>query len=317
MAGPFTHFMLCYEIQSDLSQSVTNRQYDLPNELRDMLVEFEAEMYLGSQSPDIPYIFDAATADSFHTARTNGIVLAVHKILKSRWANRNERDRAAFVWLLGYLSHLVADETIHPIVEAIVGRYDPNDPTIVSEHGFCERTQDTMVFDEVRGGVITKAEFSEHLEESFKRPHFDYIMELWADGYQAAYGGNRPDTKLWTEAYNIAIDTTEGDDVFRKILRHIPDLGEKVYFSKKELEEHHPEAIRKYYSRVALPHNQQGSFMKDGFYFAARNISNAWVAAYNRLFDNADLSMDIRDINLDTGISNADPQSDPFYWPKA
>lgn len=53
-----------------------------------------------------------------------------------------ETDERILTWLFGYVSHLIADETIHPIVEAIVGPYKDNS----TKHRIGEMTQDSLVY---------------------------------------------------------------------------------------------------------------------------------------------------------------------------
>ncbi|MDD3473368.1 MAG: zinc dependent phospholipase C family protein, partial [Syntrophaceae bacterium] len=78
-------------------------------------------------------------ADLMHYETTNGIVLHGYADIKNTWVEGPLRptDERILAWLFGYASHLIADATIHPIVEAIVGPYEENS----KEHQLCETTQ--------------------------------------------------------------------------------------------------------------------------------------------------------------------------------
>ena len=120
MAGPFTHFVIC-----DVAMS---KRQILGSELWRLLNKHSQFLFIGGASPDLPYLSfktgNVNWADVMHYEKTNGIVASGSDELKKVWASRTAADEINLVWLLGYVSHLVADATIHPIVQAIVGPYE-------------------------------------------------------------------------------------------------------------------------------------------------------------------------------------------------
>jgi hypothetical protein len=55
---------------------------------------------------------------------------------------RSPDAQRCIAWLFGYASHVVADLTVHPVVEKLVGPYETN----ATEHHHCELHQDAYIF---------------------------------------------------------------------------------------------------------------------------------------------------------------------------
>jgi len=98
-----------------------------------------------------------------HYEKTNGIAIHGHNELKDVCTTKQTADKIKLIWLFGYVSHLVADATIHPVVQAIVGPYDQNEQT-KTEHRICEMTQDALIYNERKNTDIRYAEFSSALK---------------------------------------------------------------------------------------------------------------------------------------------------------
>lgn len=130
MAGAFTHFILC-----DVAK---RKRASLGADLYRLLNKYSEFLFVGAASPDLPYLSfsgDVNWADVMHYENTNGMVVGGHTVLKRRWASRDALDEATLVWLFGFVSHLVADATIHPVVQAIVGPYQEHKPEGIHESG--------------------------------------------------------------------------------------------------------------------------------------------------------------------------------------
>jgi hypothetical protein len=138
MPGPFTHLMICEEgmNQDDL----------LGEELTKFLSANYQFVFLGAESPDLPYLSLGVGgnhwADAMHYERTNSQVISGFADLRQVWPVRTPADEIKCAWLLGYVSHMVADATVHPIVQAIVGPYKGHE----EPHRLCEMTMDSLIF---------------------------------------------------------------------------------------------------------------------------------------------------------------------------
>ncbi len=176
MAGPFTHFMIV-----DVAK---RKRTDLGPKLHRLLSRHSEFLYLGSVSPDLPYLsFQIGSvnwADLMHYENTNGIVLSGHNEIRQSWSpdGISETNERILAWLFGYASHLIAGATIHPIVEAIVAPYESN----AEEHRLCEMTQDSLVFYKRRNAEIPYSEFSsviKHCKEY--EDDFKALMDFWQE----------------------------------------------------------------------------------------------------------------------------------------
>ena len=308
MAGAFTHFILC-----DVAK---RKRVSLGSYLYRILNKYSEFLFVGAASPDLPYLSfrgDINWADVMHYEKTNSIVLRGQVALKQRWASKRPLDEATLVWLLGYVSHLVADATIHPVVQAIVGPYEQHK----EEHRICEMTQDSLIYSEKKNTDLTYAEFSSILKFCRESELFDGILDFWKDLEMKAYPekGEEPHPELWYSTYSEAIDAAEGGSTFVALFRHIGDkYSDYVYKPKSEIMSNYRDRYRKYFSEVILPGGKTGSFTKDAFEKAAGNIIAAWSAFYAGITGEVAVASVIRNWNLDTGVDMDSPNSEVSYW---
>lgn len=297
MAGAFTHFLICDAIKK--RKSLVGR--DLL-----MLASRHAEFaFLGAASPDLPYLsFKTGSvnwADVMHYEKTNSIVLSGHSELKGVWHSRSPGDEVKFVWLLGFVSHLVADATIHPIVQAIVGPYDVKENQ--KEHRICEMTQDSLLFNEYKKEDIRYADFSEILEFCGESEYFDDLMEFCKAQVIKNYGdkGEEPHPSLWFDTYTEAIGMAESERGVGAVFRHLGVGTDYFYKPKAEILSNYPEYYKKYYEKVILP-SGNGSFREVGFERAIRNVATAWNSLYAGVKSDLLVAGVVKNWNLDTGV---------------
>jgi Zinc dependent phospholipase C len=113
MAGAYTHMVIVAE--------ATN-SFPVDQKLGKILRQNKNFLAVGSVSPDIPYLAQLALAgstwaDIMHYHRTNGILNnALHSLSAAK--TKGKIWEYQLTWLLGFVGHLVADATIHPIVES-------------------------------------------------------------------------------------------------------------------------------------------------------------------------------------------------------
>jgi hypothetical protein len=273
-------------------------------------------LFVGAASPDLPYLSirgDVNWADIMHYENTNGTVIRGHAALKQRWASRTEAEEAILTWLFGYVSHLVADATIHPIVQAIVGRYEEHK----EEHRICEMTQDSLIYYEKKNTDIAYAEFSSILKFCRESRLFEGVLDFWKDQALNVYPGkgNEPHPGMWCATYSEAIDAAEGGSTFVALFRHIgSSYSEYVYKPKVEIMNEYPERYRRYFKEVMLPSGRTGSFTTDGFNRAAGNIVAAWTALFAGLTGEIAVASLIRNWNLDTGVDMNSANNETTYW---
>jgi hypothetical protein len=248
-----------------------------------------------------------------HYEKTNGIAVTGYDELRGTWASRTPADEIKLAWLLGYVSHLVADATIHPIVQAIVGPYEQNK----EEHRLCEMTQDSLIFKMHKNTDIYYAEFSSILEFCKESAHFDRLMEFWKQQELRNYRdkGEEPHPGLWFVTYSEAIDLAEGGSDVVGLFRHLGIGASYTYRPEEEIVRDYPEYHKKYFQKVKLPNGNVGYFPTDGFDKAVNNVIGAWNVLYSGLGPTSVVvSNIIKDWNLDTGVNMDSPGKEVTYW---
>jgi len=294
MAGAFTHMIIVDE---------AIKSFPVDKTLGKLLRENRNFLTLGSVSPDIPYLahlaFEGSTwADIMHYYRTNGIVTnALHSLSVAK--TKGKIWRCQLAWLLGFVGHLVADATVHPIVESIVGPYTDED--VRSNHRECEMIQDVMLFKEVMNLELSAAEYTNFLRASIESSSFGKVAFFWATHAEVncPMAGSFPTGKI-IDSYVKELDTAEGGNALARAFRHFGiDYAYRTY---NDITSQSPDLIKKYYSEIQLPNGLTGSFHKDGFEYAARNLVAVWSKIERFLFSTENISVVIPNWNLDTGI---------------
>jgi hypothetical protein len=301
MAGTFTHFVVCNKARSKKSV--------IGSDLWRLLSDNYCFMFLGSVSPDLPYLsfHEGKTnwADVMHYERTNSVLIIGCEELRQNWENRQKADEAKLAWLMGYASHLVIDATVHPVVRKIVGDYD----THKDEHRACEMTQDSIMFKKWMRQEIKYSEFSEILKYCREADEHDAVMECWKKPLTIAYAekGDEPDPKMWVKTYAKAIDFAEGDSGAAAIFRHAGKTSE-------ELTQNRPDEYSKYYTNVLLPTGEVGNFEKDVAEKAVQNVTDAWNNIIASITSGTVIAEYIKNWNLDTGEDQDASDKETTYW---
>lgn len=308
MAGAFTHFIIC---------DVAKRKRSIVDpELRKLLNRYSEFLFLGAASPDLPYlsfkIGDINWADVMHYEKTNGIAINGHNELKKGWASRQAADEIRLIWLFGFVSHLVADATIHPIVQAIVGPYAQNQ----AEHRLCEMTQDALIYSERKKTDIRYAEFSSALKFCNESEYFNNLMDFWTDlGIKTYFDNNaKPNPKLWFTTYSEAIDAAEGGSDIVAFFRHLGIGSGFIYKTKDEIISKSPQDYEKYFTKAKLPDGSISTFLNNGFDKTVDNVIDAWNTLYAGLSSTITVASFIKNWNLDAGVDMDSPDRMVTYW---
>jgi hypothetical protein len=295
MPGPFTHLMIC--------QAAKNLDELLGEELWKFLNKYYQFLFLGAESPDLPYLSIGVGgnhwADAMHYERTNSQVISGFEELRQAWPVRTPADEVKCAWLLGYVSHMVADATVHPIVQAIVGPYKGHEEA----HRLCEMTMDSLIFDEIIHAGLTYAEFSDALKFCKESEHFQELLDFWQAQLSKNYAGmaHEAEPSIWFTEYTDLLDLAEGGKV-TAIFRHLGVGGNYVYRTAEDIRTNTPEDYQQYYASVKFPGGGSGPFRTTGFERAVNNVATIWKALYRGLTDfGLAVSQVVRNWNLDTG----------------
>jgi len=180
---------------------------------------------LGAISPDYPYmvIGDAQAqrwADLMHRTLTGALLEAgIARVA----GMGGEAKRKATAWLLGYASHVVADMTVHPVIELKVGPYAGHEKA----HRICEMNQDVYVFKQRMNLTLRWAEHFQHGIGTCGDGGLDPdIRSVWSEMLSRVepeeYRSNPPDFDRWQRACRLVVDDIieEGDRLI-PLARHV------------------------------------------------------------------------------------------------
>ena len=260
---------------------------------------------LGAVSPDYPYLAIAAQgaaawADLMHYQRTGEMLKAGVELLKQMTGNARDK---AFSWFLGYVAHVIADTTIHPVVELKVGPYAQNK----TAHRVCEMHQDSYIFNRLNLGDVGVADY---LKSGIARcgaadGTLDAaVVEPWramfARCHAQAFAANPPDIARWHTAFTALLDTFEEGYRLLPIARHVAvDCG-LTYPLFTEVNR------PAYIDRLKTPHGLQT--YDEVFDKALRHVVEGWHLLAEAVFGSSTAYQSaFWNWNLDTGrdASNA------------
>jgi len=266
---------------------------------------------LGAVSPDYPYLHiglngSKAWADLMHYERTGeplkrGIEFA-------RKLNPSDKPPVA-AWLMGYAAHVVADVTIHPVVELRVGEYAAN----AKQHRICELNQDAHIFRKLGVGDVG---LSEHLDSGIwrccdgpgsgklDRSVFATWEHMLSTTYPDEFRKNKPDMHAWHAGFKRSVDLAEEGYRMPLLARHLAvDCG-MTYPAVADIDQC-------YIRNLETP---DGVMDYDQvFDKALGNVSAMWAVIGKAIFedDQAYLTT-IGNWNLDTGKDKA---GNFAFWP--
>ena len=151
MAGTFAHITM---VGSLLGCAIN----EFPKNLKSPLLRYRNRVELGTVSPDLPLVQlwdgkDKAWGNLMHYWMPGDFIRRViAKIIHEDF--RNSDTRKKLTWIFGYVSHVVTDLTIHPVVEKKVGCYE----IFWKEHFICELHQDMYIYKKYTEQSIATAE---------------------------------------------------------------------------------------------------------------------------------------------------------------
>lgn len=259
---------------------------------------------LGAVSPDYPYLHLGSSkskrwADLMHYQSTaepiqRGIEFA-------RRLNKSDKAPVA-AWLMGYVAHVVADVTIHPVVELRVGPYAAN----ATQHRICEMNQDAYIFQRLNLDEVGR---SEHLDKGIWRccdapdsGRLDRAIVLtWEHMLSASYPeefrANRPDFHGWHAGFKRAVDVAEEGYRMPAFARHVAADCGLTYPDAAHVDQ-------SFIKNLATP---EGSMDYDAIFDrAVENIATMWAWIGAALYEGDDSYLArIDHWNLDTGKNSA------------
>ncbi|SIN95701.1 zinc dependent phospholipase C family protein [Salinivibrio sp. ES.052] len=263
------------------------------------LAQNKRYLELGCVSPDYPYLvlMDSAQnkwADEMHYNNVGKLISALVQQVKSVNSEHHEK---AFAWLCGFVSHVAADITIHPVVEMKVGPYAKN----AKAHRVCEMNQDAYIWSSrLRLGDIGMADRVKENIGSCVDINNDsaidpIINDIWHIALNAAYPDYasecQPNINAWHQGFQTVVDNAEESHRLFPWARHVASQQGLTYPLPGEVDTTFIESLEtpdgaKHYDEI--------------FDKAVDTVQLFWEKAAAAVFEDAETDF-FKNWNLDTG----------------
>ncbi|MEI5637583.1 MULTISPECIES: zinc dependent phospholipase C family protein [unclassified Pseudoalteromonas] len=292
MPGAFAHITAA-NIATENNALLT---MDMPIEAKRILSTQQKYVELGCVSPDYPYLAVAQSqqnkwADYMHYERSGEIIKAAVTYCQTLEGIAQEK---CFAWLCGYMSHVAADITIHPVVELKVGTYKHNQ----TAHRNCEMHQDSFIWARLNLGEIGHADrvnlnigSCTNSDGTFDRDIqgiWQHVLALVHTDYASHVA---PDFEAWHNGFQLVVDNVEESYRLFPLARHVAaDCG--LFYPRPD------EINQDYITHLTTPDTPM--HYDEVFDKAVDNIRYYITIIANAVFENKSC-MEIRNWNLDTG----------------
>ncbi|KOO04732.1 zinc dependent phospholipase C family protein [Vibrio nereis] len=225
MPGAFAHITAV----NVASANNALRELNMPRNAKKALAQNKRYLELGCVSPDYPYlaIMDSAQnkwADEMHYNKVGELIDALVQQVKRV---DNEHFDHAFAWLCGFVAHVAADITIHPVVEMKVGPYAEN----AKQHRICEMNQDAYIWPtRMNLGAIGLADRVKLNIGSCVDSHDDNLIDpvinnIWCTALSIVYPEYakecQPDINAWHNGFQRVVDNAEESHRLFPWARHV------------------------------------------------------------------------------------------------
>ena len=180
----------------------------------------------GSICPDVSYLAGEPTwSDLMHYNNTGAFVVTAIQELKN--LNGKEKDKCS-AWLFGYVSHMVTDMVIHPIIEKKVGEYYAA-PENELNHRIHEMHQDVFIMKNKLDIEISKCKLIEsRIKECGDGNILDaQITKFWGNILKKVYNNNgaTPGIDKWYRSASNMLDISEEGEIDSAIPKKIMATG--------------------------------------------------------------------------------------------
>lgn len=286
---------------------------------------------MGAAGPDYPYLTDILTATILQISHTwanrmhyeNTLLFLKEGVKRlSTMDKGGEPFSIRLAWFCGFVSHVIADSYMHPVINSIVrGTYI----FAHEEHGKCELLQDIYIFKKETQEDIVSAnpregnlgylrileECSDPDDDDKNRVHPE-ISAFWRELLEAAhpaadehFEGITPDR--WHYNYKGKVNFVADPGA---IFRHVIGLTGRAYKKEAEII---PEEREIFIEKIRLPNGETSDY-----YTVFNKAVSLIVSTWFQLFEDIEMGSPdrvaryIKDWNLDTGVD----ESQIDLWPK-
>lgn len=321
MPATFAHCLMAQQAIDKISKQLKKKKSPLLEYAKKIGVKNNFTI-MGAAAPDYPYlteIFTTAIIPISHTwanrMHYENTLLFVTEGVENLTQIDKSSDAFAvrLAWFCGYISHVIADSFIHPVVNSIV-----SGPYMFTheEHGKCELVQDIYIYKKLTGEDIVSANpregnlgYLKILEEcsdpkDANKVHPE-VNEFWRTLLEIAHPQAKeyfadivPDR--WHHNYKGKLNFVADPGA---IFRHVIGLTGRAYKKESEI---NADERKKYIDEVKLP---DGGISTYDLLFSktVQLIVDTWTQLFDDI-EKENLSTVvkyIKDWNLDTGVDES------------
>lgn len=239
MSGAYAHLTVATLITGDRRRMM---DAGLASAAIHAVMKYREYACLGAVSPDYPYLAVADSdagkwADAMHYSNTGELIKYMIRSIRDVAASP-ETKLKRLSWLMGFISHVGTDITIHPVVEARVGPYHGNEEA----HMACEMNQDVHVFPRLNLG---STDVPEYLDATLKQCSVageldPDIASLWAAALTTVHPNLAtqipPEPNKWHKWFIGFVDAAEETPGLPKFARHVAAHVKPVYPASDEID---------------------------------------------------------------------------------
>jgi len=296
MPGAFAHITAA----QCASENTALARLTMPSEAKRIISQNIKFIELGCVSPDYPYLAvtspsQAQWADCMHYERTGEMLKALITKVKERPSGAEKQK--AFAWLCGYIGHVIADITIHPVVERRVGPYEQNKRA----HRVCEMNQDAFIWEtKLKLGGVGYADRVRENIGTCGDPDDDsklnsVVGQVWTESllqtYPECVSQSVPKTSDWHNAFQAVVDSADEGHRLFALARHVAVDQGLTYPTLEEVE-------HSYIYNLDTPRGLMN--YEEVFDRAVANIRSYWEIAAQAVFEGGPVDAFLN-WNLDTG----------------
>jgi hypothetical protein len=277
---------------------------------------------MGATGPDYPYLTDVITYSVLHIGHNwsnrmhyENVARFIGEGIKklSAMGKNSDEFQTCLAWFAGYVSHVIADSFVHPVINRIVdGIYIFTH----QEHGHCELIQDIYIFNKLTGTDIINAAprdkstfgYLDILDDCSDPENIDkihpYVRAFWSDLLQIAHRQAAPFFKdikpdEWHKNYKARIDfISDARSIFRHVL-NIADAPRYISWADTLKVDR-----GKYIENISLPGQPNISY--DALFDRTVGIVvSKWKSLFQLIEDGKQSVLPIKDWDLDTGVDES------------
>lgn len=277
---------------------------------------------MGAAGPDYPYLTDILTtgilqvshtwANRMHYEDTLSFVEGGIRKLAAMVDKSAEAFSIRLAWFCGFVSHIVADSYVHPVINSIVhGTYIFTH----TEHARCELIQDIYIFNAQTGedivnsnpregsfGYLKILEECSDPDDADKNRIHPEIRDFWKNLLETAhphateyFADINPDR--WHYNYKGRVNFMADPGA---IFRHVINLIGREYVKESDLS---PNDKEKYIEKITLPNGKPSNY-DNVFDKAVDLIVDTWIQIFDDIENKNSQAIAnfIKDWDLDTGV---------------